>query len=614
MNEKTSKRKDWIKNAAIVFLVVMLILTFFSNTIMNYSLPQVATDYVNSGTITTKIRGTGTVTSVDPYSVILGDEDAPATTRKIQKLMVQVGDTVEKGDVLLMLDEKTNTALEDLEKAVDAAQAAYDAAKQAPGVTNDIIAKGTGSFDSAAYNQQIVAAQEDLNAQNKVVADLEKTIAAFNAQLGLTGSDSDSKVYSAQNALINAEKTQLVSEQKLKEENAKLAAFDAELPEYSAYVTAQNNFIQAEQKKIEKNKAYEDADAAWNAETDSDKKDELEEKKTEAEIEANTANAEYNVAQNNLSTAEAAYNAAKASQTDRPACEQAIAKLTAEKAKAEADIEKYTYELELAKKEQSSTVNNLNAQKSNYELQLKVAQSAQTEKQNLLNELTGNLKLITDIRAAKLALREAKNALEKGEEENISAEVTAGVAGTISSIAYKSGQTVSTGETLMVIQPAGQGYTISIPVTTEQSRRVHIGDSAELVNNWWYNDVSAVLKSIRPDTSDPANKKLLVFSLEGDVSDGQNLTLSIGDRSSNYDMIVPNSAIREDNNGKFVLKVEVKSSPLGNRYKATRVDVEVIAEDDTHSAIKGAMYSWDYVVTTSNKPIEAGQLIRLSEN
>ena len=41
--EKKSNRKEWIKNVAIIFLTVMLILTFFSNTIMNYSLPEVAT-------------------------------------------------------------------------------------------------------------------------------------------------------------------------------------------------------------------------------------------------------------------------------------------------------------------------------------------------------------------------------------------------------------------------------------------------------------------------------------------------------------------------------------------------------------------------------------------
>ena len=41
--EKKSNRKEWVKNVAIIFLSVMLVLTFFSNTIMNYSLPEVAT-------------------------------------------------------------------------------------------------------------------------------------------------------------------------------------------------------------------------------------------------------------------------------------------------------------------------------------------------------------------------------------------------------------------------------------------------------------------------------------------------------------------------------------------------------------------------------------------
>ena len=59
MNENGKKRREWVKTAAIIFLSVMLVLTFFSNTIMNYSLPEVATQYVESGTITAKIRGIG---------------------------------------------------------------------------------------------------------------------------------------------------------------------------------------------------------------------------------------------------------------------------------------------------------------------------------------------------------------------------------------------------------------------------------------------------------------------------------------------------------------------------------------------------------------------------
>ena len=53
--QRSEARKGWIKNLAIVFLMIMLILTFFSNTIMNYSLPQVATQYVQEGNITPKV-------------------------------------------------------------------------------------------------------------------------------------------------------------------------------------------------------------------------------------------------------------------------------------------------------------------------------------------------------------------------------------------------------------------------------------------------------------------------------------------------------------------------------------------------------------------------------
>ena len=80
------------------------------------------------------------------------------------------------------------------------------------------------------------------------------------------------------------------------------------------------------------------------------------------------------------------------------------------------------------------------------------------------------------------------------------------------------------------------------------------------------------------------------------------------------DLIVPNSAIREDSNGKFILIVESKSSPLGNRYVATRVDVEVLASDDTQSAVSGALYGYEFVITTSTQPVEAGKLVRLANN
>ena len=62
-----------------------------------------------------------------------------------------------------------------------------------------------------------------------------------------------------------------------------------------------------------------------------------------------------------------------------------------------------------------------------------------------------------------------------------------------------------------------------------------------------------------------------------------------------------------------MLVVTSKSSPLGNRYQATRVEVQVLASDDTTSAVSG-LSNGDFVITTSNKPLEAGDMIRLPDN
>ena len=86
MEDTIKIRKDKVKNIAIVFLSVMLVLTFFSNSILNRALPEVATAYVQYDTITEKVRGTGTVAADDPYKVVIKD------TRKCSNIRWRYGD------------------------------------------------------------------------------------------------------------------------------------------------------------------------------------------------------------------------------------------------------------------------------------------------------------------------------------------------------------------------------------------------------------------------------------------------------------------------------------------------------------------------------------------
>jgi multidrug efflux pump subunit AcrA (membrane-fusion protein) len=191
--------------------------------------------------------------------------------------------------------------------------------------------------------------------------------------------------------------------------------------------------------------------------------------------------------------------------------------------------------------------------------------------------------------------------------------VTAKVGGVIGTINVQAGGSIGADSPLCTINETDRGYTLKISVTNDQAKQVKIGDPADLVN-YWGGDITAKLESIANDPQNPGKNKLLVFRLSGDgLEPDTNLTLSIGQKSANYDTLVPNAAVRSDNNGSFVLVVVAKSSPLGNRYTATRVNVQVLASDDTNTAVSG-LTQGDFVVTTSTKPIEAGTQVRLVDN
>ncbi len=218
-----------------------------------------------------------------------------------------------------------------------------------------------------------------------------------------------------------------------------------------------------------------------------------------------------------------------------------------------------------------------------------------------------------DLEAAKKAIDEKKADIEKLTQNADETEVKAKVAGTVSNIAITAGSNANAETPLITLNLTDRGYTVKISVTNDQAKKVRVGDNAELVNYWYGGDIQATLENITNDPQNPGKGRLLVFRLTGDVEPDTNLTLSIGQKSANYDCIVPNSAVRTDSNGTFVLAITVKSSPLGNRYTATRVDVQELAKDDTNTAVTG-LSSGDFVITTSTKPIEAGTQVRLVDN
>ena len=149
------------------------------------------------------------------------------------------------------------------------------------------------------------------------------------------------------------------------------------------------------------------------------------------------------------------------------------------------------------------------------------------------------------------AIAEQREKIKKLQGGSTESTIVAPISGKVDNIFLTAGNSTTPGNEVATIFPDGKGYTMEVTVTKEQAQRLNKGDVADIQNSWYYSDVKAVLQQIKTSKTDPANSKILVFTVEGDVSDGQNLSISIGQKSANYDYIVPNSAIREDNNGKL---------------------------------------------------------------
>ena len=571
MNENGGKkRREWVKNAAIIFLSVMLVLTFFSNTFMNYSLPEVAAQYVQSGTITAKIRGTGTVESGDPYNVKITE------TRTISSVLVKTGDKVEKGAPLLLLEDKESKELTDAQAALDKAMLDFELALLSGDISNSAFQNvQNGNVSSLnTYQSRIVAAEAEIDKWQKQVDEATTAInqlktAQVNVDAGGAPdtSSEQNKVNVAQ-AALNSDEIKIAKD-KISEWQAAQATCQATIDKYNENIASSvsgNGFV---------NQVTED---------------------------------EYQLAVKNRDQYQSLINERQAFINSNPDKVKAYD----EKVKALADANKALTEKQNSK---TNSTNSLTVQTQNWQTELDKRniqlKAAQDTKAQLLKDISTELNLDYQLDS----LKKQRDDIAKLQENAVGASIEAPISGTITSVTVKAGDEAQPDTALVTMQPEGKGFTMSFSVTNDQAKRLSVGDKADLVNSWRYSDMDITLASIKPDTTDPGQKKLLTFDITGDeVTPGQSLNVSVGQKSANYDLIVPNSAIREDSNGKFILIVESKSSPLGNRYVATRVDVEVLASDDTQSAVSGALYGSEFVITTSTQPVEAGKLVRLANN
>ncbi len=728
--KEKSKKRELIKTIAIIFLIILLLLTFFSQTIMNRSLPEVSTKLISSGNISAKIRGSGTVSANESYNVILNE------TRTVQSVYVKVGDTVEVGDLLFVLEDiesaelkaaqdtlydlnktyqehllnlsktqatedRTLTKLrEDLEKANKerddnaVTEEEIATAKRVLAETEDQLRQIANTL-KALENSQKTTGLEEAKAK---VTELEGTVKSLQGEIETLQSDiqgyyqelnnpgssgstgSPSGVTAASEALQDAKREQ--QSNWLAYEGSYTDLLDAVAKYYvynqvDSFVKEETDASDPTKKNKVENKNYTDgfrkaavtptteqrkyldafflnnkptekAPASIIIGKDGDGKDittpitfeyltayqaliAAQEKVDTAQAALNKAQADQNSANNTAAQAQnqiyakisKAQNELYQAQSKLSAASSQLAQAKTAYQQAEStgsaltrqiDIYKATQDqLTATKGEQEKAITELDEKKKAYDAALEAVAAAERALEDAVSgkDIDQQLEDLA-LKDMRRDIEQQRELVEKLTKDTVATEITSKVSGTVSAINVSSGKENTPGSPMAVIDVSDRGYILKFPVTREQAKYLKVGDKADVTNYYWGSDVDATLEAIAADPGGGGQSRQLVFRVSGDIEPGANITLSIGQKSTTYDTVVPKSALREDTNGHFVLVITAKNTPLGNRFIATRVDVQVLAEDDTTAAVSGLTAN-DYVITTSSQPLTAGTQVRMVE-
>lgn len=571
------KKREIIKTVLIIFLAVLLVLTFFSNTIMNKSLAEITTERTTSGKLTERIRGSGLVESNQSYGVTVDGN------KVIDTIMVKTGKEVKKGDVLFTIGTGESEELTAAEDALAALELEYNKALLTP------------PADYTAENQAIKNAREDLAA-----AVAKRDNAAANQ-----GSVDEAKENNRYN------KSQLNYYTKLQTKlTAVIAAVDTDEyitapAEYTGQLLELKNALATAEEEYNAAKQIYTALLTGNAPSDDESNSGIPAPASSASPE------EINAAKADMDSKEEAYETAKAAYDDTKYALRAD--WANQLADAESNVDYYTALIEEYESGNGSgemTVDELNEDVKTKQRTLEdlITQLAKTQKENGNQDKINDL----DIEAKKKDIEKAKKKVKELKKENETTEIKSKYSGIVSAINAKAGDETVPDMEIMTIDIAEEGYTVQITVDAEKTKKIKTGVAAEIVNNWSGN-IEAVLTDIKNDTTPNSKKRILVFSVTGDIESGEYLDLSIPCGSGNYDAIVPKSAVYSDSEGTFVLTVASKSSPLGNRYFAKRVPVEVTVSDELSSAVSGEISNGDYVIIAASKPVSPGDQVRMKD-
>ncbi|MBP1564613.1 MAG: biotin/lipoyl-binding protein [Oscillospiraceae bacterium] len=598
-NANPRNRREWVKNIIIVFLLVMLLLTFFSNTIMNYSLPEVSVTRMSRDSVSRSYELDLMIEANKTYDVT-ADE-----TRDIKRVAVKRGQEIKEGQVIFYLEQAEDSAeAKQLEETIKTSKLAYEKAIMT--LANDYFAENQAISQARDALNNAIAARDEANSVAPPVDNSGRLLEIMNLMAGLQADLGaiDGEKYSE----MSAERYALFSEsyEKYISLNDECVALNQKIANDTAKIAGQDETMMQrnlDKLKTELERLREDGAAQRIIE---DKQTEV----TYAEEDLKKLQDTKTAIADNQKLVSEKEPLMLQSKTEYET------KLNEIKASLNSQLQSLGNEKEMLSSEEmgpgSTVPNGIDYDGAVRDAQYALDAAVHTLEEKMKADQITDAQAQLELNAQKESIEELEAELAEILAEQTSTEIVSPVDGVVETINVTSGQTCAEGESLMILNISDDGFTATTTLDNDKGKVLKKGDEAKVLNN--YDDLTVTVKSIAKDKNDSSKFKVtFAVSGEGAVA-GQNIKIELGERSSTFDSVLPRSAVKQDSEGYFVYAVKSKSTPLGNRYIVEKIAVSIVAQDDVHYAVSGEFgESADYVITASSKPLKAGDQVRFAE-
>lgn len=517
------QKRKWVKIAAIVFFVVLLLITFFSNTLRNWSLPEVSVKSVTSGTIVPIVTGNGVTQAASPENLLA------EFGGKLISVDVTEGEKITAGQRLMTVEYEDDGSLKVLTEQLDNMEAAYEQALLSASVRR-------GSAEELQLQQLQNSLSEAQTALRRCEEYGEK-----RAALDKEAATANEALTAAQNAYDNA-----VEAYRTAFTEAQVALSDAQSWQQNAQANESYYHSLFEADPNETNRSL------WEA----------------AAAELEKASAEVNICQNSHYTAQTALQ--ERQRTYQPAVDA-----------AQASVDQINSKLLALETEYVGCTESVQCK--NQVLSARSALESFYEQQRASE--VGNEITSLQLNRQKKEINDLKKEIAEKEALLGKQEIRASEDGVVFSLSAEA--EFQTGAVLATLHGGNGSYRLQFSVPIEKALLLTVGTEAAVTNQRVGDISVQLSQILPDEADPLNSKTLVFSVEGEDAAAGQALSVAISLQKSLHDAVVPNEALFEDSRGVFVFTVTTKATALGSRSYVQRVDVTVVRSDDRYSAVDG---------------------------